>query len=225
MLAGLLTAVVNATTIIIGSLMGIILKKGLPDNVREILFYGAGLTTLGIGFSMVMKVNNFLIVLISMVLGGAIGELADIEGWFQRIGDSMHEGDFSTGFVSASLLFLVGPMTIVGSITAGLTGDGSIIYLKSVLDGIASFILASMYGLGVTMAALSVLIIQGGIVLLSSQLQFLTKPMYLNDLIAVGGVMVVGIALKILGIKDTRVGNFLPALVIEPLLVFIVSLF
>ena len=225
MLQGLIPTIVNAISIVIGSSIGIFVKKGLPDRIREILFYGAGLTTLAIGFSMTMKVNNFLIVLASMVIGGAIGELLNIEGWFKKLGDSMQEGDFSTGFVTASLLFLVGPMTIVGSITSGLTGDGSLIYLKSMLDGISSFILASLYGLGVTMAAVSVLVVQGALVLLSAQFQFLTQPMYLNDLVAVGGVMVIGISLKILEIKDTRVGNFLPALVIEPLLVWVVSLF
>ena len=225
MLQGLIPTIVNAIAVVIGSTIGMFVKKGLPDRVREILFYGAGLTTLAIGFSMTLKVNNFLIVLTSMVVGGAIGEILNIEGWFKKLGDSMQEGDFSTGFVTASLLFLVGPMTIVGSITSGLTGDGSLIYLKSMLDGIASFILASLYGLGVTMAAVSVLLVQGALVLLSAQFQFLTQPMYLNDLVAVGGVMVIGIALKILEIKDTRVGNFLPALLIEPLLVWVVSLF
>ena len=224
-ITGLIATAVNATAVVIGSLTGFFLKKGLPDNIKEILFFGAGLTTLGIGMSMVMKVNNFLIVLASMAIGGVIGELLNIEGFLKKLGDNMQEGDFSTGFMMSSLLFLVGPMTIVGSINAGLTGDASLIYLKSLLDGISSFILGSMYGLGVTVSALSVLIVQGSIVLLSSYLGFLTQPMYLNDLVAVGGVMILGIGLKVLDIKDTRVGNFLPALVVEPLLVFIISLF
>ncbi len=224
-ITGLIATAVNAIAVVIGSLTGFFLKKGLPHNIKEILFFGAGLTTLGIGMSMVMKVNNFLIVLASMVIGGVIGELLDIEGFLKRLGDKMQEGDFSTGFMMSSVLFLVGPMTIVGSINAGLTGDASLIYLKSLLDGISSFILGSMYGLGVTVSAISVLIVQGSIVLLSSYLGFLTQPLYLNDLVAVGGVMILGIGLKVLGIKDTRVGNFLPALVVEPLLVFIVSLF
>jgi len=99
-------------------------------------------------------------------------------------------------------------MTIVGSITAGLTGDGSLIYMKSLLDGISSIVLASLYGLGVMLSSLSVLIVQGSIVILSSKLSFLTQGSYLNNLIAVGGLMVLGIGLKILEIKDTRVGNF-----------------
>jgi hypothetical protein len=160
-----------------------------------------------------------------MAIGGVIGELLNIEGALKKIGDSIKEGDFSTGFVVSSLLFLIGPMTIVGSITAGLTGDGSIIYMKSLLDGISSIVLSSLYGFGVMLSAISVLIIQGSIVILSSKLSFLTQGSYLNNLIAVGGLMVLGIGLKILEIKDTKVGNFLPALFISPLLVYIVSLF
>ena len=225
LIAGLIATLVNSISVIVGSLLGFFMKRGLPENIKEILFFAAGLTTLGIGMTMVMKVNNFLIVLASMAIGGAIGELLDIEGFLRRIGDTMKEGDFSTGFMMSSILFLVGPMTIVGSVNAGLTGDASLIYLKSLLDGISSFILGSIYGLGVTVSALSVLVVQGTLVLMSSYLKFLTQPMYLNDLIAVGGVMIVGIGLKILDIKDTRIGNFIPALAIEPLIVFIISLF
>lgn len=189
------------------------------------MFYAVGLSTIGLGLTMVIKVNNFLIVLGSMAIGGVLGELLNIEGGLKKIGDSIKEGDFSTGFVASSLLFLVGPMTIVGSITAGLTGEGSIIYMKSLLDAISSVVLASMYGFGVMLSAISVLIVQGSIVIFSSKLSFLTHEMYLNDLIAVGGIMVLGIGLKILEIKDTRVGNFLPALFVSPLLVFIISRF
>lgn len=201
------------------------LKRGLPERIKKILFYAVGLSTVGLGITMILKVNNFLIVLGSMALGGIIGEIIDIENFLRKVGNSIKEGDFSTGFVASSLLFLVGPMTIVGSITAGLTGDGSIIYMKSLLDGISSVVLASVYGLGVMLSSLSVLIIQGVIVFSSSKLSFLTQEVYLNDLIAVGGLMVLGIGLKILEIKDTKIGNFLPALFVSPFLVFIVSKF
>ncbi|WP_327192008.1 DUF554 domain-containing protein [Thermosipho atlanticus] len=215
----------NAIAVVIGSTIGILLKRGLPERIKKILFYAVGLSTVGLGITMILKVNNFLIVLGSMALGGIIGEIIDIENFLRKVGNSIKEGDFSTGFVASSLLFLVGPMTIVGSITAGLTGDGSIIYMKSLLDGISSVVLASVYGLGVMLSSLSVLIIQGVIVFSSSKLSFLTQEVYLNDLIAVGGLMVLGIGLKILEIKDTKIGNFLPALFVSPFLVFIVSKF
>lgn len=221
----ILTPLVNALAVIFGSILGISLRKGIPEKIRRILFYAVGLSTIGLSLTMILKVDNFLIVLGSMAIGGVLGEILNIEGALKRIGDSIKEGDFSTGFVVSSLLFLVGPMTIVGSITAGLTGDGSIIYMKSLLDGISSIVLSSLYGFGVMLSAISVLIIQGSIVILSSKLSFLTQGSYLNNLIAVGGLMVLGIGLKILEIKDTKVGNFLPALFISPLLVYIVSLF
>ncbi|MDK2885598.1 MAG: uncharacterized protein PWP54_156 [Thermosipho sp. (in: thermotogales)] len=220
----ILTPLVNAIAVLIGSLIGIFLRKGIPEKIRKILFYAVGLSTIGLSISMILKTDNFLIVLGSMAIGGVLGEILNIEGTLKKIGDSIKEGDFSTGFVVSSLLFLIGPMTIVGSITAGLTGDGSLIYMKSLLDGISSIVLASLYGLGVMLSSLSVLIVQGSIVILSSKLSFLTQGSYLNNLIAVGGLMVLGIGLKILEIKDTRVGNFLPALFVSPILVYIVSL-
>jgi uncharacterized membrane protein YqgA involved in biofilm formation len=221
----MIPTIVNAFAVIIGSLLGLLAKKGIPERLKIILFYAVGLTTLGIGINMTMSANNFLIVLGSMALGGLIGELLDIEGFLKRIGDNMKEGDFSTGFVMSSILFLVGPLTIIGSINAGLTNDGTLIYTKSLLDGISSTVLASIYGLGVMVSSGSVLVVQGSIVLLASQLSFLTNEIYLNDLVAVGGIMVLGIGLKILDIKDTKVGNFLPALFVSPILVWIVSLF
>nr|WP_257722385.1 DUF554 domain-containing protein [Thermosipho sp. 1070] len=215
----------NTISIVIGSLIGIFIKKGVPKNIQNILFYAVGLSTIGLSLTMILKTNNFLIVLSSLAIGGIIGELINIEGKLKKIGDTIKEGDFSTGFVTSSLLFLVGPLTIIGSITAGLTNDGSLIYMKSLLDGISSIVLSSIYGLGVLLSGFSVLVIQGLLVIFSSKLSFLTTPDYLNDLIAAGGVMVLGIGLKILEIKDTRVGNFLPALLICPLLVFLVNLF
>lgn len=222
---GLIPALVNSVAVIIGSLIGVFFRKGISEKYRQILFFAVGLSTIGIGIKMMLNVNNFLIVLLSMAFGGFLGELSNIEGKLKVIGDKMKEGDFSTGFVTASLLFLVGPMTIVGSITAGLKGDGAVIYMKSLLDFISSIVLASTYGFGVIVSALSILLVQGGITLFASMLTFLTQPIYLNDLVAVGGLMVIGIGLRILEIKDLRVGNFLPALIVEPIIVAIINAF
>lgn len=223
-LVGLTSVIVNFLSVVIGSLIGLFFKKGISDKYRQIMFFSVGLTTIGIGIKMLLNVNDFLIVLFSMVLGGLVGEALNIEARLKVIGDRMKEGDFSTGFVTASLLFLVGPMTIVGSITAGLKGDGSIIYTKSILDFISSIVLSSTYGAGVLVSAISVLVVQGSITLFSSSITFLTEPVYLNDLVAVGGLMVIGIGLRILEIKDTKVANFLPALAFEPLIVFLAKL-
>lgn len=222
-LAGLTAVVLNSAAVLIGSLIGIFFKRGISIKYRQILFFSVGLTTIGIGLKMLLNVNNFLIVLFSMVVGGLVGEKLNIEEQLKNIGNKMKEGDFSTGFVTASLLFLVGPMTIVGSIVAGLKGDGSIIYTKSILDFISSIVLSSTYGAGVLASAVSVFVVQGAITLFASSIVFLTDPIYLNDLVAIGGLMVVGIGLRILEIKDTRIGNFLPALVFEPILVALVN--
>lgn len=223
MLKALLPAMVNAVAVFIGSSAGLTLRRGISQRFKAILFFSVGLATLGIGIRMVIGANNFLVVLFSMVIGGLIGEWLNIEQRLKAFGDRIQEGDFSTGFVMASLLFLVGPMTIVGSITAGLKGNGEIIYTKSILDFVSSIVLSSTYGLGVMLSALSVLIVQGGITLLSGLLSFLTKPEYLNDLVGVGGLLVLGIGLRILEIRDTKVGNFLPALLVSPLLSFLNS--
>uniref|UniRef100_A0A7C4GD57 DUF554 domain-containing protein n=1 Tax=Fervidobacterium thailandense TaxID=1008305 RepID=A0A7C4GD57_9BACT len=223
MLKALLPAMVNAVAVVIGSSAGLTLRRGISQRFKVILFFSVGLATLGIGIRMVIGANNFLVVLFSMVIGGLIGEWLNIEQRLKAFGDKIQEGDFSTGFIMASLLFLVGPMTIVGSITAGLKGDGEIIYTKSILDFVSSIVLSSTYGLGVMLSALSVLIVQGGITLLSGLLSFLTKPEYLNDLVGVGGLLVLGIGLRILEIRDTKVGNFLPALLVSPLLSFLNS--
>jgi len=199
------------------------LRKELSERFKTTLFFAVGLSTIGIGVQMIIGANNFLIVLFSMVIGGVIGEWLNIELRLKQVGDRMQEGDFSTGFVASSLLFLVGPMTIVGSITAGLSGDGDIIYTKSILDFVSSIVLSSTYGLGVIVSSVTVLIVQGVITLLAGKLTFLMSPAYLNDLVAVGGLMVLGIGLRILEIKDTKVGNFLPGLFVSPLLTFLVS--
>ncbi|QAV34084.1 DUF554 domain-containing protein [Fervidobacterium changbaicum] len=219
----LLPAIVNSVAVVFGSSIGFLFRKGISERFRRVLFAAVGLSTIGIGLKMILGANNFLIVLFSMVVGGVIGEFFDLEGKLKAIGDNIKEGDFSTGFVTSSLLFLVGPMTIVGSITAGLNGDGNIIYTKSLLDFISSIVLSSTYGLGVMLSALSVLVIQGGITLFASLLTFLTSPVYLNDLVAVGGLMVFGIGLRILEIKDPKVGNYLPALLVSPVLTFLTS--
>jgi len=219
-----LATVVNAVAVLIGSLIGMLIGGGIPQRYRKILFYAVGLASVGIGIQMVIKTNNPLIVLGSMAVGGLAGELMQIEERMHTLAERFKGEDFATGFVASSLLFLVGPMTIVGSITAGLTGDGSLIYMKSLMDGISSMVLASVYGIGVMASALSVLIVQGALVLGASSLSFLTSPAYLNDLVGVGGLMVIAIGLKILEIKDLKVGNFLPALIVEPIIVWLVSL-
>ncbi len=219
---------INTATVIAGSLIGMAIGNRLPERVRSIVFTGLGLMTLGIGVSMVIRGSRPLIIISSIVLGGVIGELINIErqlerfaGWLQtrvQIGGT----NFVRGFVTASLLFCVGPMTVVGSIQDGLSGDSTILVTKAIMDGISSIALAATTGIGVLFSAITVLVIQGGLSLLGKSLSVLAEPRALDQLTGVGGLLIIGLAIRMLEIKDIRVGNLLPALVIVAILVVLV---
>ena len=215
---------VNTAAVILGSLIGLAVGSRLPEKVKQMVMNGLGLCTLLIGFKMAFKGEQILLIIGSLVLGGIIGELLDIEGWLERLGEKIKKrvksesGNFVVGFVTASLVFCVGPMTVVGSIEDGIRGDASILYAKSVLDGFASIAFASWLGIGVLFSAVTVLVYQGLLTLLGQKLSFLLNQHVLNELTATGGLMIVGIGLLLLDIKKVRVGNFLPALVIVVIL-------
>lgn len=210
----------NTTTVIIGSLLGVLIGKRFTERLNTMVMHALGLVTLLIGFKMALKTENILLVIGSLALGGIIGELIRLEDGLERLGDFIkskvksESSTFVLGFVTSSLVFCVGPMTIVGSIKDGMTGDASILYAKSILDGFASIAFASALGIGVIFSALTVLIFQGFLTLLGAKLSFLTDPKILNELTATGGLIIVGIGFYLLGIKRIKVGNFLPALVL-----------
>ncbi len=215
------SVIVNSLTVAVGSSIGMLLGKSIPDRLRKVLFQAVGLTTVGIGIKMSLDTSNFIVVLISLALGVIVGELLKIEEKIASIGRISRDSNrFSKGFVTATTLFLVGPMTIVGSVRAGLIKDGTLIYIKSVLDFISSIILASLYGISVLTASLVVLLVQGLLVIFSSQLVFLTDKAYLANFTGVGGLIVVAIGIRLLEIQDIRVGNFLPALIFTPVVDF-----
>lgn len=210
----------NTTTVIIGSLLGVLIGKRFTERLNTMVMHALGLVTLLIGFRMALKTENILLVIGSLALGGIIGELIRLEDGLERLGDFIkskvksESSTFVLGFVTSSLVFCVGPMTIVGSIKDGMTGDASILYAKSILDGFASIAFASALGIGVIFSALTVLIFQGFLTLLGAKLSFLTDPKILNELTATGGLVIVGIGFYLLGIKRIKIGNFLPALVL-----------
>lgn len=218
---------VNTGTVILGSLIGLAVGSRLPEKVKQIVMNGLGLCTLLIGFKMAFKGEQILLIIGSLVLGGIIGELLDVEGKLESLAEKIKKriksesGNFVVGFVTASLVFCVGPMTVVGSIEDGIRGDASILYAKSVLDGFASIAFASGLGVGVLFSAVTVLVYQGLLTLLGQKLSFLLNQHVLNELTATGGLMIVGIGLLLLDIKKVRVGNFLPALVIVVILALI----
>jgi uncharacterized membrane protein YqgA involved in biofilm formation len=218
---------VNTATVLLGSTLGLLIGSRLSDKIKTMVMHALGLSTLLIGMQMAFKTENILFVIGSLVVGGIIGELVGLEEWLESLGEFIKKkvksesGNFVLGFVTASLVFCIGPMTIVGSIQDGVSGDAGLLFAKSVLDGFASLIFASTLGVGVVFSSLTVLIFQGALTILGSKLSFLLKPEVLDELVATGGLIIVGIGFYLLGIKKIKVGNFLPALIVEVILVLL----
>jgi uncharacterized membrane protein YqgA involved in biofilm formation len=220
---------------LIGGLIGLLIGSRLPERVRQTVIAGLGLFTAAIGIQMFIKTQNPIIVLGSLLVGGLLGEWWRIEDGLRGLGAYLErrftnnteasEGSrFIRGFLTASLVFCVGPMTILGSIQDGLTGDYSLLAIKSVLDGFAALAFASSLGIGVLFSAVVILVYQGGLSLLASLAQSFTTPAMMDEMTAVGGILLMGIAISsLLEIKPIRVGNFLPALFIAPLIVAILA--
>ncbi len=222
--------IINAIAIIIGGALGLLFRKGFPERIAQTTLQVLGLFTLVVGVSMAIQGQEFIMILISLVVGAILGEWADIEGHLERFGGWLEkrfhvtEGSPAKGFIYASLLFCVWSMAIVGSITDGLKGDRSILVTKAVMDGIISIPFAASMGFGVLGSALPVLFYQGGITLLASKLQSLFTPEMIRELTSVGGVIVMGIGINILGLQKIRVGNFIPALLLIILLFYVKAL-
>jgi uncharacterized membrane protein YqgA involved in biofilm formation len=219
--------IVNTATVLLGSTLGLLIGSRLSDKIKTMVMHALGLSTLLIGMQMAFKTENILFVIGSLVVGGIIGELVGLEEWLESLGEFIKKkvksesGNFVLGFVTASLVFCIGPMTIVGSIQDGVSGDAGLLFAKSVLDGFASLIFASTLGVGVVFSSLTVLIFQGALTILGSKLSFLLKPEVLDELVATGGLIIVGIGFYLLGIKKIKVGNFLPALIVVVILVLL----
>lgn len=223
--------IINAIAILVGGGLGLLFRKGFPERIAQTTLQVLGLFTLVVGVSMAIQGREFIMILISLVAGAVLGEWANIEGRLERFGGWLEkrfhvtEGSPAKGFIYASLLFCVGSMAIVGSITDGLKGDRSILVTKAVMDGIISIPFAASMGFGVLGSALSVLFYQGGITLLASKLQSFFTPEMIRELTSVGGVIVMGIGINILGLQKIRVGNLIPALLLIILLFYMKALF
>jgi uncharacterized protein len=225
---------INVGTILLGTLIGATLSGRLPERMQQRVTAGLGLVTLVLGVKLALPPHNLniLYVMGGVLLGGLVGEAIGIERWLERFGDRIQatvsrtgRSTVSEGFVTASLLFCVGPLTVVGSIQDGLTGDYQALATKALLDGFAAVALAAALGWGVGLAAVTVLVIQGGLSLGAGAFDTILRGQALAALVSAGGVLIIGISLKLLGLVDVKVGNFLPALVIAPGLVGLVSLF
>lgn len=216
----MLGTIVNFSAIIIGSIIGMLFKNGIPEKVSNTIMQGLGLCVVFIGISGAIGGKNVLLIIISMVIGGFIGELIDLDNLLQKLGDKI-ESRFrrkgikvSEGFVTASLLFCVGSMAIVGALESGLQGNHEILYAKSMLDGVASIIFASSLGIGVLLSSVSVLIYQGAITITASLLKGVLIQSVITEMTAIGSLLIIGLGLNILNIAKIKVANLLPAVFI-----------
>jgi uncharacterized membrane protein YqgA involved in biofilm formation len=221
--------IINVVTVVIGGMMGLLFGGKLPERVREAVLSILGLFTMGLGLSMFLETNNALIVLGALLAGTLLGEWWQLEARLERFGEKLKArfskvagrqdlSRFVEGFLTASILFCVGPMAILGSIQDGLTGDYSLLATKAVMDGFAALAFASTMGVGVIFSFIAVFVFQGGISLLAVQVQNVITPAMIAEMSAAGGVILIGIALSnILNIRKIRTGNALPALFLAPL--------
>jgi len=227
---------INVAAILIGGSIGIFFGARLSEQLKTTVISGMGLFVVGIGIQMFLKTENSLVVLGALLIGVLLGEwwriedrLESLGGWLERKfmhGEESESTRFIRGFLTASLLFCIGPIAILGSIQDGLAGDYKLLTIKSVLDCFAAIAFASTLGVGVLFSVVPIFFYQGGISLLAHQLNALITTQMMNEMTATGGILLTGIGISsLLEIKKIRVGNFLPALAIAPLIVYILSLF
>ena len=230
----MLGTIVNVIAIICGSLLGLLFRKGIPDNYKEIIMSGIGLSVLLIGVKSALSSDQLLVVIFSVIIGAAIGEFLRIEAKLESLGGYIEHrlagrsGDtasFTKGFVTASLVFCVGSMAIVGSLESGLTGNHQTLYAKSILDGVTSLIFASTLGVGVIFSGAAVFLYQGAITLTAVVMKNFLVAETISQMTSVGGLLILAIGLNLLGLTQIRVGNLLPGIFL-PLLYFAIrSLF
>ncbi|TYB34354.1 MAG: DUF554 domain-containing protein [Flexistipes sinusarabici] len=224
--------IVNTIAVTAGSLIGITFGSRIKTKTKDAVVKALGLAVLVLGMKMSFVNHDFLPGLVSLVLGTGLGEFLDIEMKLDKTGKYLQEktgsnsGTFVLGFITATVLFCVGSMTIVGAIKDGLNNDPSVLYVKSLLDGISSIILASTLGIGVIFSAIFVFVYQGILSLLASKATFLlSEEVYVNGISLVGGIIILGIGLNMLELTKIKTANMLPALFIIPFIDFIFKLF
>jgi uncharacterized membrane protein YqgA involved in biofilm formation len=221
----LLGTATNVAAIVLGSTLGLVLRRKLPRRITTILTQGLGLVTALIGIKMMLVTENVLVVLLSVIAGGVLGELIQIESRLDTFGVriekrlSRQHGTFAKAFVTSTLLYCVGPLAILGALQDGLRGDFTLLLTKSGLDGIASVAFASTLGIGVLFSALPVLAYQGSLTIGASLLAPYLTTSVVNEMTATGGLLILGIGLNILQVTKIKVGNMLPAILVAAILV------
>jgi uncharacterized membrane protein YqgA involved in biofilm formation len=222
----MLGTIVNALAIAIGGIIGILFKNIIPDKLSESLLKATGLAVITVGIRLSLAGENLTLLIISITIGTLIGELLDIEGRLDRLGQNVErrlknkDSNITAGFVSCTLVYCVGSMSIMGAIQSGLTGTHEILFSKAVIDGIVSISMAVSMGVGVIFSSISVLIYQGLLTILAQFVQSLLSPEVISEMTAIGGTVIMAIGLNFLEIKRVKVGNMLPAIFL-PILYFI----
>ena len=224
-----LGTLINTATVLLGGSVGLIIGDRIPERIRTIVVQVIGLVTLGLGLSDVLKTHNMVFPLVGMVLGSIVGEALNIERRLEGIGEvirrrfagNQEPGRFVNGFVTATLLFCIGPLTILGAMQDA-TGETPQLYIiKGTLDGFMNVIFGAIYGVGAIFSALSIFVVQGSLTLGGSALDNLLNDRMRIELFSAGGFAVMAIGLNLLEIKKIRLGSLLPGLVITPLLVWL----
>jgi len=219
--------IINIVAVLIGSGIGLLLKTKLPKKIIRTVFQGLGLFTLFLGFVMAMKTGSYLILVFSLVIGGIIGEALNIENFTEKqagfIKNKINFGGdkFSEGMLTAFLLFCIGSMSILGAFEEGMNNDSTLLITKSVMDGFSSIALAAAFGVGVAFSTIPMLIFQGGLTLLAMYFGKFIDTSIINELTAVGGILLIGLGINILEIKKINVFNLFPALIIAIFLAWI----
>jgi len=226
-LSALSGTLLNALTVLVGGLLGTVLGDRLSERLRENAVNAVGLFTLAMGTKFAIDTSNLLYMLGSIVIGGVLGSLWGVDRRLSELGAALQRrvasrgggGTVAEAFVTASIVFCVGPLTFLGSIQNGLTGDASLLAIKSVLDGFTAIALAATLGWGVLLTIPVILLYQGGLALGASLFAGLLSDLQLREMSAVGGLLIIGVGLKLLNIRDVKVADYLPAILVAPLLV------
>jgi Uncharacterized membrane protein, possible Na+ channel or pump len=221
----MLGPVVNAAAVVVFSLVGTFLVKGIPERIEEIIKKAIGLSIIFLGIKGAFDNEKILLLIMSMVFGGIIGELIDIDKWMNKLGkwaesklvknnNANTKHDFAKGFVSATILFCTGSMAIIGSMQSGLAGNHQILLTKSVMDGSMSLVFGAAFGIGAAFSAIPLLLYQGGIALASSFVRDFLSPEVIREMSAVGSLVITAIGFNFLSVKEIKVANLIPAMFI-----------
>lgn len=224
----MLGTIVNTLAVAAGGAIGLLLKKGIPQKITDAVMQGLALCVIFMGVSGALEGSKTLAMIVAMALGAVVGTLLDLDGRLNKLGDTIEakmgpggQGRIATGFVTASLLYCVGALAIVGSLQSGLTGDHSMLYTKSMLDFISSIVLCASLGVGVILSAVTLFLYQGVITLLAQALAPILTDVVIAEMTCVGSLLIIGMGLNMLGVTKIKIMNYVPAIFIVIGLCFI----